>query len=62
MKIRPVGAEFFHAEGQKDRRTDGRTDLRTNEQQTSADMTKAFFFFCNFENAPKKNNKIIGTQ
>jgi hypothetical protein len=51
MKIRPVGAELFHAEGQMDRRTDGRT----------ADMMKLRVVFCNFENAPKKYNKIIGT-
>jgi len=28
MKIRPVLAEFFHAEGQKDRRTDGASKRR----------------------------------
>jgi hypothetical protein len=37
MKIRPVGAEFFHA--------DGRTDERT-------DMTKLIVAFRNFANAP----------
>jgi hypothetical protein len=38
MKIRPMGAELFHA----DRRTYGRTE-----------MTKLIFAFCNFANAPK---------
>jgi hypothetical protein len=38
MKIRPVGAEFFHA----DRRTDGRTH-----------MTKLTVALRNFSNAPK---------
>jgi len=27
MKIRPVGAELFHAHGQTDERTDGRIDM-----------------------------------
>ena len=39
MKIRPVGAELFHA----DRRTDGQTD-----------MTKIIVAFRNFVNAPKE--------
>jgi hypothetical protein len=38
MKIRPVGADLFHADG----RTDGRTD-----------MTKLIIGFRNSENAPK---------
>jgi len=38
MKIRPVGAEFFHA----DRRTDGQTD-----------MANLIIAFRNFPNAPK---------
>jgi hypothetical protein len=38
MKIRPVGAELFRADGE----TDGRTD-----------MTKLIVAFRNFENAPK---------
>jgi len=36
MKIRPVGADLFHADGRTDgrtdRRTDGRTDRRTDGQ------------------------------
>ena len=40
MKIRPVGAELFHA----DRRTDGQTD-----------MTKIIVAFRNFANAPKNS-------
>ena len=38
MKIRPMGAELFHA----DRRTDGQTD-----------MTQLIVTFRNFANAPK---------
>jgi len=38
MKIRPVGAELFRADRQKDRRTD---------------MTKLIDVFRNFANAPK---------
>jgi hypothetical protein len=40
MKIRPVGAELFHAGG----RVDGRTD-----------MTKLIVDFCNFANEPKNS-------
>jgi hypothetical protein len=39
MKIRPVGAELFHADGRMDRRT--------------TDMTNLIFAFRNFANAPK---------
>ena len=42
MKIRPVGAELFHAD-RTDRRTDGRRD-----------MTKLIVAFRNFANALKK--------
>jgi hypothetical protein len=42
MKIRPVGAEFFHADGQTDRN----------------DMTKLIAGFRNFANAPKNENKM----
>jgi hypothetical protein len=38
MKIRPVGTELFHADGQKDRRTD---------------VTKLIIGFRNFTTAPK---------
>ena len=41
MKIDPVGAELFHA--------DGRTD-------SQADMTKLTVAFRNFTQAPKNNN------
>ena len=44
MKIRPVGAEMFHADG----RTDGQTDL--------TDMTKLIITFRNFEKTPKKRH------
>jgi hypothetical protein len=37
MKIRPVGAEMFHADGQRDRQTD---------------MTKLAVSFRNFESTP----------
>jgi hypothetical protein len=39
MKIRPLGAELSHANGQKDRQTD---------------TTKLIVAFRNFANAPKK--------
>jgi len=38
MKIRPVGAELFHADGRTDRRSD---------------MTKLIVAFRNFANAPE---------
>ena len=42
IKIRPVGAELFHADGRTDGRTDGQTDMK---------LTVAFR---NLTNAPKK--------
>ena len=42
MKICPVGAEMFHADRQKDRRIDWRTD-----------MTQLIVAFHNCANAPK---------
>ena len=39
MKIRPVGAEFFQADGRTERQTD---------------ITKVIVAFRNFANAPKK--------
>ena len=47
MKMRPMGAELFHA----DRQMDGRTDRQTDRQ---TDMTKLIVTFRNFVNAPKK--------
>jgi Fe-S-cluster formation regulator IscX/YfhJ len=44
MKIRPVGAELFQADG----RTDGRTDRQT-------DMTKLIAAFRNFSKGPKNS-------
>jgi hypothetical protein len=41
MKIRPVGTELFHADGQTDRQTDRQTDGRTY-------MMKLIVAFCNF--------------
>ena len=41
IKIRPIGAELFYADGQKD----GRTDI-----------TKLTVAFRNYENAPNKGN------
>ena len=46
MKIRPLGAELFHAEGRTDRRTYRQTD-----------MTALIVAFRNFANAPKKLQK-----
>ena len=44
MKIRPVGAKFFHS----DRRTDRQTD-----------MTKLIVAFCSFSYAPKNANFTV---
>jgi Fe-S-cluster formation regulator IscX/YfhJ len=46
MKIRPVGAELFHADGQTHRQAEGRTVRQT-------DMKKLIVTFRNFANAPK---------
>ena len=32
MKIRPMGAELFHADGRNEGRMDGQTDRRTDGQ------------------------------
>ena len=44
MKIRPMGAELFHADG----RTDGQTD-----------MTKLIVAFRNFAEAPNETNFVL---
>jgi hypothetical protein len=44
MKIRPVGADLFHADGRTDRQTD---------------MTKLRVAFRNFANAPKNKQLYI---
>jgi 23S rRNA C2498 (ribose-2'-O)-methylase RlmM len=44
MKIRPVGAQLFHADGQTDTDTEGRTY-----------MTKLIGAFYNFAQAPSKS-------
>jgi hypothetical protein len=49
MKMRPVGAELFHADGRSVGRTDGRTDRQTDRQ---TDMTRLITAFLNFEIAP----------
>ena len=48
MKIRPVGAELFHA----DRRNFGRRDGRT-DGQTDRDMTKLLVAFRKVANRPR---------
>jgi hypothetical protein len=45
MKIRPVGAELFHADWQ--------TDIPKDEQR---DMIKLIIDFCNFANSREKDN------
>jgi hypothetical protein len=50
MKIRPVGAELFHADGQKEGRTGGRMDRQTGRQ---TDTTKLIVDLRYFANAPK---------
>jgi len=47
MKIRPVRAELFHADGRIDRRTNGRM------MDKHTDTTKLIVAFCNFANASK---------
>jgi hypothetical protein len=56
MKIRPVGAELFHADGRAHRRTDGQTDGRRDRQ---TDM-KIIVDFLNFAKAPKNNEVPLG--
>jgi hypothetical protein len=51
MKIRPVGAEWFHADGHTDGRTDGQTDRQT-------DMTALIVAFLIFANATE--NRLNG--
>jgi len=67
MKIRPVGAELFHADG----RTDGQTDIRKEGwAERRIYLTKLIFAFRNFANAPKNmfpspiniNSTFINTQ
>ena len=48
MKMRPVGARLFHADGQTHERTDRRTD-----------MTKLTVAVRNFANAPKSASFLI---
>ena len=50
MKIRPVGGELFHADGQT--QIDGRTDGPTDRQICT---TKLIVSFRNFANALKEN-------
>ena len=52
IKIRPVGAELFHA----DRWTDGRTDGQTDRQ---TDMMKLIVAFCNFANEPENCERMM---
>jgi hypothetical protein len=47
MKIRPVGAKAFHADGRTDRQTYVHTD-----------MTKLIAAFGNFANAPKTKTDL----
>ena len=51
MKIRPLGAELFQADG----RTDGQTDRQT-------DMTTVIVVYRNFSNTPKKQSELLHKQ
>ena len=51
MKIRPVRAELFHAEGRTDGRTDGQTESQT-------DIMKVTVAFRSFANALEKGRNI----
>jgi len=44
MKIRRVGAELFHAGGQRDRHIDRRTDGRTDRQTDRHDEAQQSLF------------------
>ena len=61
MKIRPVRAELFHADGRTDgrtdRQTDRQTDGRTDGQYT--DMTKLTVAFCNSAKASKNYRLLV---
>ena len=46
MKMRPVGAELFHADGRTDRQTDGQTDRRMDGQTDATKLIVAFRKFC----------------
>jgi hypothetical protein len=48
MKIRPVGAELFHADGQTHRQTDRQTEL-----------TKLIVTFHNFAKAPRNEHIVL---
>jgi len=52
MKIPPVGAELFYADGRTDRQTDRQTDKQT-------DVTTLTVTFLNFAKAPQKCVKGI---
>jgi hypothetical protein len=49
-KIRPFGADIFHAERQADKSTDEQTYGRKDGQ---TDRAKLIVTLCNFVNAPK---------
>jgi hypothetical protein len=51
MKMRPVGAELFQANGG----TDGQTD----RQDRWIDMTKLIVAFSQFANAPKNDGRCV---
>jgi hypothetical protein len=55
MKLRQVGAELFHADGQTHSQTDGRTDRQT-------DMTKLIVTVRNFAKTAKNENRLICLQ
>ena len=56
MKIRPAGAKSFHADGQRGRKTGGKSDGWTD---TQTDMTELTVAFRNFPKAPKNYLKEI---
>jgi hypothetical protein len=54
MKIRLVGAEFFHVEGQTNGRKDGWTEGKTDRRKDGrTDTTKLIVTFRDFANTPK---------
>jgi hypothetical protein len=58
IRICPVGAELFRANGwtERERERDGRTDGRTDGK---TGVTKLIVAFCNLANAPKNKGKEL---
>ena len=58
MKIRPVGAELFQADGQTDRQTDRQTEGWTKRGTDRHDEANSIFFY-NFANALENRKNMV---